>query len=872
MFWRVAGLSTTSPVESVLDKDGYTLEELLDEEEIIQECKALNSRLINFLRGKVQVRSLLCFVIEEPPENADNKRAFKFPFIACEIFTCDIDVIFKTLVEDDALMDFLFSFLEPGRPHGTLLAGYFSKVVVSLLLRKTVPVMQYLQAHQEILMKLVDLIGITSIMEILVRLVGADEHIYAFHVDSLQWLADTDLLEMLVDKLSPLNSSEVHANAAETLSAITRIAQSALASKLASPKFVGKLFHHVLEDPESKSTVVHALSVCISLLDPKRAATIAAAGAARGQHVTEPVSTANPDTVEGMLQRLGDLLKVLDVSAEDKVLFTTYGQLQPPLGIHRLKIVEFIAVLLRTNSEGARKELISSGAIQLVLKLFFDYPFNNMLHHQVESIVSSCLESNNQALLDHLFQDCDFVTRLLAADESPYVPETQLESKPTKTKSPTKIGSLGHLTRIANRMIQASASNSTIKAHLQANPKWSDWILLVLQPRNMIENVFQWSCGRPTAVHDRTVESDDDDGFRDRDYDISNLTSNLSHDAYRYSMFDNEDAEEGHGPIERDEEDVFFDDESAEVVISSLRLGEEQASSVSWFTLQDDRTKEESSPTFLISSSLSQNEDGLITNPVSPPNSNGGSSSDDEVVLGEDDDLVDTASSANNLGSLNHKLERLENEMDLNEEKQESTLIQALELPEWTLGLRETVSPFEGTSGQDVNNESNPFKQLREEEDESGGHKRPKQRKAPKKKLSRPCPPVIEDLTETTSKGQSSQQATVTVTESSSEAGPSERPPVPAAPEELLSGISRVEEQGTVVLKPINQESNTEVQLFVAESSHLLKKKTTIVTTTTPPSLGRCAAASCSPSGSHKAKRRKPLPKPTPGRNVARFR
>jgi serine/threonine-protein phosphatase 6 regulatory subunit 3 len=90
-------------VESVLDKDGYTLEELLDEEEIIQECKALNSRLINFLRGKVQVQSLLCFIIEEPPENADNKRAFKFPFIACEIFTCDIDVIFKTLVEDDAV-------------------------------------------------------------------------------------------------------------------------------------------------------------------------------------------------------------------------------------------------------------------------------------------------------------------------------------------------------------------------------------------------------------------------------------------------------------------------------------------------------------------------------------------------------------------------------------------------------------------------------------------------------------------------------------------------------------------------------------------------------------------------------------------------
>lgn len=34
-------------VESLLDKENFTLEELLDEEEIIQECKALNSRLIN---------------------------------------------------------------------------------------------------------------------------------------------------------------------------------------------------------------------------------------------------------------------------------------------------------------------------------------------------------------------------------------------------------------------------------------------------------------------------------------------------------------------------------------------------------------------------------------------------------------------------------------------------------------------------------------------------------------------------------------------------------------------------------------------------------------------------------------------------------
>lgn len=35
-------------VETILDKDNFTLEELFDEDEIIQECKALNGRLINW--------------------------------------------------------------------------------------------------------------------------------------------------------------------------------------------------------------------------------------------------------------------------------------------------------------------------------------------------------------------------------------------------------------------------------------------------------------------------------------------------------------------------------------------------------------------------------------------------------------------------------------------------------------------------------------------------------------------------------------------------------------------------------------------------------------------------------------------------------
>lgn len=46
MFWKVAGFSQPSPIEQILDKEEYTLEELLDEDDIIQECKTLNTRLV----------------------------------------------------------------------------------------------------------------------------------------------------------------------------------------------------------------------------------------------------------------------------------------------------------------------------------------------------------------------------------------------------------------------------------------------------------------------------------------------------------------------------------------------------------------------------------------------------------------------------------------------------------------------------------------------------------------------------------------------------------------------------------------------------------------------------------------------------------
>ncbi|KAJ0021531.1 hypothetical protein Pint_32158 [Pistacia integerrima] len=683
-------------VESVLDKENFTLEELLDEEEIIQECKALNSRLINFLRDRAQVEQLLRYIVEEAPEDAESKRAFKFPFIACEIFTCEIDVILKTLVEEDELMDLLFSFLEPNRPHSALLAGYFSKVVVCLMLRKTVPLMNYvqvsihihlpfwymvilclalhghsavcllvcltfLQVHPDVFRQLVDLIGITSIMEVLVRLVGADDHVYPNFMDVMQWLADSNLLEMIVDKLSPSCPPEVHANAAETLCAITRNAPSALATRLASPSFVARIFGHALEDSHSKSGLVHSLSVCISLLDPKRSAISSPLmHSFRSQHMYESPIPVNPETIGAMLPKLHDLLMLLNVASDEKILPTTYGELRPPLGKHRLKIVEFIAVLLKTGNEAAEKELVSSGTIQRVLDLFFEYPYNNALHHHVESIIYSCLESKSDNMVDHLLRECDMIGKILQTEKDPVLfGESSKPTLPASGKRAPRAGNLGHITRISNKLVQLASSNSHIQTYLQENNEWTGWQVSVLQERNVVENVYRWACGRPTALQDRTRDSDDDD-LHDRDYDVAALANNLSQ-AFRYKIYGNDDAEEGHGALDRDDEDVYFDDESAEVVISSLRLGDDQGSTAAtpllplqrqslftnsnWFAFQDDRIVD--AP---VSTSPSEMMDEINLNGTA---NGGNSSSDDEVVVGEDDELTESKDSVNGTSTSN---------------------------------------------------------------------------------------------------------------------------------------------------------------------------------------------------------------------------
>ncbi|KAJ1018860.1 hypothetical protein NDA16_004664 [Ustilago loliicola] len=93
MFWRF-GFSSVSTLETLLDKPNVTLEDVLDEDDLLQECKSQNQKLINFLRQPRIVKRLMEHVVGTATVGGtggkewEEKVKFKYPYVASEVLSC----------------------------------------------------------------------------------------------------------------------------------------------------------------------------------------------------------------------------------------------------------------------------------------------------------------------------------------------------------------------------------------------------------------------------------------------------------------------------------------------------------------------------------------------------------------------------------------------------------------------------------------------------------------------------------------------------------------------------------------------------------------------------------------------------------------
>ncbi|XP_069384722.1 serine/threonine-protein phosphatase 6 regulatory subunit 2 isoform X1 [Paralichthys olivaceus] len=559
MFWKF-DLHTSSHLEAILDKEDVTLAELMDEEDVLQECKAQNRRLLLFLCQDQCMQELVCMITTEPPAGGEETQRFKYPNIACELLTCDVGVINDKLGNEESLLETLYAFLEQPSPLNPLLASFFSKTIGNLITRKTEQVINFLRKKEGFLSLVLKHIDTSAMMDVLLRLISCVEP-PPLRLETLTWLNAEKLAERLIELIHPERDEERQSNASQTLCDIIRLSRDQanqlqeisqpdpLLTVLESQECVEQLLQNMFSGERTESCIVNGIQVLLTLLEIRRPVVdgvMDAQGFERSYTVNSSILLA----IEPHLVHFHQLL--LEPPKRHPIL-TSLGVLKEPLGNTRLHVARLVASLLYTSSAShavVAQELCRLNTMDLLLDLFFKYTWNNFLHLQVELCVAAILRpcahemrlqpglgsqdkfrlhqdpSQEQAfaetptpepsitpensahnlMVTHLFQHCHLVQRILKAWE---------ENDKIQSEGGMRRGYMGHLTRIANTVVhnlEKGPVHTQISSLITELPedyrgRWENFVDQTLSETNRKNTIDLVGTGNPRPSSEDDMES-----------------------------------------------------------------------------------------------------------------------------------------------------------------------------------------------------------------------------------------------------------------------------------------------------------------------------------------------------------------------------
>lgn len=458
-FWKTFGFHTVSAIDTLLDGGEFTLEQLLDEEEILQETKSQNKKLLDFLIDPQTLRKLLYYITTEADEEADAKRKFKYPFLACEILASEVWAICDAMYQHDGLLDELYGYFEKDPPLNPLLSTYAARVASVLLQKKVSETIAYLKSRKNVISHFLKHLGNASIMDLLLKVIASEDTTDG--AGTLEWLCGTDLIQSLVDKFDPKQDPSVHENAAQALGDIIAVSinstSSPLIGQLESEVIISKLFGYILQTGLS-SSLENGLAVLIELLR---------------RHMNDGLDDMTkvedlPDLLKYILKYVGKLhALLLEPPTESKVVLLSPNGPIKPLGFQRLKIVEFFSALTHTNFLCLDMELLNNQIFSTCLKLFFTNPWNNFLHSTVEQMIQVLLDCESEALRFALIKDCKLVDFICEG--------SKLSEEESSKPKGVRRGYMGHITAISISLVNAAANSPQISQYLSDHSDWSNY-------------------------------------------------------------------------------------------------------------------------------------------------------------------------------------------------------------------------------------------------------------------------------------------------------------------------------------------------------------------------------------------------------------
>mmetsp|Transcript_30167 Transcript_30167/g.84270 ORF Transcript_30167/g.84270 Transcript_30167/m.84270 type:complete len:593 (+) Transcript_30167:130-1908(+) len=489
-FWRTFGFHTVSAVENILEKESFTLEELLDEEELLQECKGQNQKLLDYLLQTETLQKLLFYLTTDPEPDAESKTRHKYPYLACEILCLEVWDICEAIYENTNLLDQLWAFLDQEPPLSSQTASYVCRVAGVLLQRKIAESFNYLKTKENMAQKFLKHIGNSAVNELLLKIVQCDETAEGSGI--VKWLTDQNLVELLVGKLDPTETGSVHEHVGQALVDMIPAstgAPSPLMEQLENEETFEKLFKYILAGL-SNSSLYYGLNVIIEVVKKDSM-----------EQLTSGSVEELPGHLKACVGNIKALVEYLRNPGPRKVM-TSFGEITP-IGTHRLKVVEFFSALLSKQNKVIDTQLLDQGVFDICLDLFFGYYWNNFLHAIVTDMLWMILDGQEPDHTYRLIDSAKLLDRICDASEGN-------QADVEKPKGCAR-GYMGFINRVSNRVVGLQKSDEKIKELCDAHERWNSYVEGALKDQNAYDNILLGG-QKPSAEDSVQNSSGDEDG------------------------------------------------------------------------------------------------------------------------------------------------------------------------------------------------------------------------------------------------------------------------------------------------------------------------------------------------------------------------
>ncbi|XP_063603575.1 serine/threonine-protein phosphatase 6 regulatory subunit 3-like [Penaeus indicus] len=357
------------------------------------------------------------------------------------------------------------------------------------------------------------------------------------------WLNEGQLVERLVDKLSPDADPEDHASADNLLCEISTSCRDTstdghqqtnpLRATLESEDTVNKLLDLLLHEDRNDSSLSHVINILLTLLsartqqqqiqhlqqqqqglqqyaavdssdsessDGRKHAVARIIAKRLPRHQSENVTNVLKKEKEPELLLTETCITVQIIFLEKALLLPAYSQEVEPLGNTHLQVVSLVTALVALSDPVVHDSLYELNTVEYLLDLFFKFMLNHFLHTQVEQCLTAILTKapaasspegdTDHRLLTQLFNDGRIIERVLEAfDES-------------SERQECKQIHMGHLRQLANTIVQQAEfgpNEHRIKQLIQGLPgdkatQWDDFVSNVLAELNRKNEITPLPC------------------------------------------------------------------------------------------------------------------------------------------------------------------------------------------------------------------------------------------------------------------------------------------------------------------------------------------------------------------------------------------